>query len=83
MTLLETYPLHRCVFRNDVLNLKELLNDEEIIKKINERDNHGNTPLNLALMLGRRNCIIALINSGCDIITRNDYGWNPLDESIL
>jgi len=83
MTLLETYPLHRCVFRNDVLNLKELLNDEEIIKKINERDNHGNTPLNLALMLGRRNCIITLINSGCDIITRNNYGWNPLDESIF
>jgi len=66
-----------------VLNLKELLNDEEIIKKINERDNHGNTPLNLALMLGRRNCIITLINSGCDIITRNNYGWNPLDESIF
>lgn len=83
MTLLETYPIHRCVFRNDELALKELLKDEVIKKQINERDNHGNTPLNLALMLGRRNCIITLINSGCDIITRNNFGWNPLDESIF
>jgi len=83
MTLLETYPIHRCVFRNDEMALKELLKDEVIKKQINERDNHGNTPLNLALMLGRRNCIITLINSGCDIITRNNFGWNPLDESIF
>jgi len=83
MTLTETYPIHRCVYRNDQIALIELLKDEEIKKQINEKDNHGNTPLNLALMLGRRNCIITLVNNGCDIISRNNYGWNPLEESIF
>ncbi|ORX86895.1 hypothetical protein BCR32DRAFT_264644 [Anaeromyces robustus] len=83
MTSLETYPIHRCVYRDDETTLKELLKDENFKKRINEKDNHGNTPLNLALMLGRRNCIITLLNNGCDVITRNDYGWNPKEESIF
>jgi len=83
MTLSETYPIHRCVYRDDAVALKELLKDEKIKKQIDDKDNHGNTPLHLALMLGRRNCIVTLINNGCDIITRNNYGWNPLEESIL
>ncbi|ORX55484.1 hypothetical protein BCR36DRAFT_347410 [Piromyces finnis] len=83
MTLYESYPIHRCVYRDDEMTLKELLKNEEIKKQINEKDNHGNTPIHLALMLGRRNCIITLINNGCDIITRNNYGWNPLEESIF
>eukprot|EP00833_Pecoramyces_ruminatium_P016530 jgi/Orpsp1_1/1190562/evm.model.d7180000079799.1 len=83
MTLLESYPIHRCIFRNDLDTLKELLLDENIKKRINEKDNHGNTPIHLALMLDRRNCIIALINNGCDVITRNNFKWNPTDEALM
>jgi len=83
MTVLESYPIHRCVFRNDSYALKELLLDEEIKKRINEKDNHGNTPIHLALMLDRRNCIITLINNGCDVITRNNFRWNPTEEALM
>jgi len=79
----ETFPLHRCVYRNDQVALIELLKNEEIKKQINEKDNHGNTPLNLAVMLGRRNCIITLINNGSDVYCCNDFGWNILDEAFL
>ncbi|OUM61025.1 hypothetical protein PIROE2DRAFT_13062 [Piromyces sp. E2] len=83
MTLYETYPIHRCVYRDDAVSLKEILKDDKFKQQINDKDNHGNTPIHLALMLGRRNCIVTLINNGCDIITRNNYGWNPLEESIF
>ncbi|OUM68264.1 hypothetical protein PIROE2DRAFT_4002, partial [Piromyces sp. E2] len=83
MTILESYPIHRCVYRNDAFALKELLMDEEMKKRIDEPDNHGNTPLNLSLMLDRRNCTIVLLNNNCDIFGCNAYGWNSSDESIM
>ncbi|KAL6612451.1 hypothetical protein U3516DRAFT_901632 [Neocallimastix sp. 'constans'] len=83
MTITESYPIHRCVFRNDQFGLRELLKDKEMKKRINELDHHGNSPIHLALMLDRRNCILILLNNGCDVITRNTYNWNPLDEAIM
>jgi len=83
MTVMETYPIHRCIFRNDYEGLKELLLDKDMKKRINEKDNHGNTPIHLAFMLDRRNCIIILINNGCDVITRNNFKWNPTDEALM
>ncbi|OUM63814.1 hypothetical protein PIROE2DRAFT_9545 [Piromyces sp. E2] len=83
MTILETYPIHRCIYRNDVITLKELLLDNKIKERINEDDNHGNTPLHLALMLNRFSCISILLNNGGDVFTRNNFGWSPMDESAL
>jgi len=83
MTVLESYPIHRCVYRNDAFALKELLKDEEIRKRINELDNHHNSPLHLALMLGHTECVIPLINNGCDIVTVNVFGWSPIDEATF
>eukprot|EP00833_Pecoramyces_ruminatium_P016784 jgi/Orpsp1_1/1190816/evm.model.d7180000081390.1 len=83
MSLVESYPLHRCIFRNDQFGLRELLKDKEMKKRINELDHHGNSPIHLALMLDRRNCILTLLSNGCDVITRNTYNWNPLDEAIM
>jgi len=84
MTKEETFPLHRCIFRNDVEGLNKILKDEEASKLINTKDNHGNTPLHLALMLDRRNCVLSLLrNSDCDCVTRNNYGWNPLEEATM
>jgi len=83
MTIENTYPIHRCVYRNDEISLRELLKDEKMKKRIDEKDNHGNTPIHLAIMLDRRNCILTLLNNGCDPITRNTYNWNPLDEAIM
>jgi len=83
MTISETYPLHHCVYRNDVEALKELLVDNNMKKLINETDNHGNTAAHLALMLNRHNCLYILLQNGCDIFTHNAFGWSPLDEAGL
>jgi len=83
MTIEVTFPLHRCIFRNDVDGLKRSLQDEEIRKNINAKDNHGNTPLHLALMLDRRNCVLELLKNGCDCVSRNRFGWNPVEEAIM
>jgi len=83
MTIEETYPIHRCIFSNDVDTLNEILKDNEIKKLINTKDNHGNTPIHLALMLDRRNCILSLMKNGCDCVTRNNYGWNPSEEATM
>jgi len=79
----ETFPLHRCIFRNDIESLNENLKNEEIKKLINQKDNHGNSPIHLALMLDRRNCILSLIKNGCDTISRNVFDWNPLEEATM
>jgi len=79
----ETFPIHRCVFRNDTEGLTRILKDEEIKKQINSKDNHGNTPIHLALMLDRRNCVLILLRNGCDCVSRNNYGWNPLEEATM
>ncbi|ORX64290.1 hypothetical protein BCR32DRAFT_298129 [Anaeromyces robustus] len=79
----ESFPLHRCIFRNDVDSLNKNLKDEEIKKLINQKDNHGNTPIHLALMLDRRNCILSLLRNGCDVVSRNVFEWNPLEEATM
>jgi len=83
MTISQSYPIHRCVFRNDPTALTELLKDNNMKSRINELDHHGNSPIHLALMLDRRNCILVLLRNGCDVITRNTYNWNPLDEAVM
>jgi len=83
MTVTESYLIHRCIFRNDSAALKELMNDEKMQQKINECDNHGNSPLHLALMLNRHNCINVLLQYNCDVFSRNSLGWNPMEEASM
>ncbi|ORX53909.1 hypothetical protein BCR36DRAFT_323355 [Piromyces finnis] len=83
MTVLETYPIHRCIYRNDAVSLRELLMDKKVKERINENDNHGNSPLHLALMLNRFSCISILLQNGSDIFCRNSFGWSALNESSL
>lgn len=42
-----TYPLHECVFQNDVRQLSSLLR----ISEINQKDPHGNFSFNLMMKL--------------------------------
>ncbi|TGZ49021.1 Ankyrin repeat domain-containing protein 13C [Temnothorax longispinosus] len=46
----EKYPLHRCIFQGDVKTLNILIRTHDIT----EKDKQGNTPLHLAVMLGRK-----------------------------
>ncbi|KAL7291396.1 hypothetical protein TKK_0014989 [Trichogramma kaykai] len=74
----EQYPLHKCVFEGDCKTLQNIMHAYDIAAK----DIHGNTPLHLAVMLGRKDCIQLLVNHKAPIKVKNLAGWSPLAEAI-
>lgn len=83
----EQYPLHKCVFLDNVKELKLLLKqpfekwislDDELCRI----DKHGNTPLHLAVMLGRKECMQLLLSHNASVKLKNRDGWTPLAEAI-
>ncbi|CAD7012919.1 ankyrin repeat domain-containing protein 13C [Ceratitis capitata] len=83
----EEYILHRCVFQGDYKRLARLiqrpsLNLKRIQEEIGNKDKHGNTPLHLAVMLGRKECINLLLAHGAPVKIKNCEGWSPLAEAI-
>lgn len=49
---------------------------------IAEKDKQGNTPLHLAVMLGRKECVQLLLAHGAPVKVKNLAGWSPLAEAI-
>uniref|UniRef100_X1YYW8 Ankyrin repeat domain-containing protein n=1 Tax=Capitella teleta TaxID=283909 RepID=X1YYW8_CAPTE len=74
----DKYPLHESIFRGDLKRVSKLLRTEDIAKK----DVHGNTPLHLAVMLGRKECVHLLLAHGAPVKVKNGQGWSPLAEAI-
>ncbi|KAJ1523441.1 hypothetical protein ONE63_001299 [Megalurothrips usitatus] len=75
---LPEYPLHECIFLDNpklLCTLARKLN-------VNEQDKHGNTPLHLACMLGRKELVHLLLSHGSSPTIRNSSGWSPLSEAI-
>lgn len=42
----------------------------------------GNTPLHLAVMLGRLDCLKVLLSHDAMITVKNCQGWTPLAEAV-
>lgn len=74
----DSYPLHECVFSGDKQKFSQLLRTHDVQKK----DKHGNTPLHLAVMLGRKECVQLLLAHGALVKVRNLAGWSPLAEAV-
>ncbi|KAG8035497.1 hypothetical protein G9C98_006943 [Cotesia typhae] len=72
------YPIHKCIFQSDIQSLSTLIRTHNIA----EKDKHGNTPLHLAVMLGRKECIQLLLAHGAPLKVKNLAGWSPLAEAI-
>ncbi len=53
-TASQNFPLHRAVFANDVAALEAAIRAAHGEDAINQHDLHGNTPISLAIMLGRK-----------------------------
>ncbi|XP_036333159.1 ankyrin repeat domain-containing protein 13C [Rhagoletis pomonella] len=82
----EKYPLHKTVFQGDFKRLARLLQRPpagwQPQEEIGCKDKHGNTPLHLAVMLGRKECIHLLLAHGAPVKVKNNDGWSPLAEAI-
>ncbi|XP_064487811.1 ankyrin repeat domain-containing protein 13C-A-like isoform X2 [Ornithodoros turicata] len=74
----EAFPLHKAVFENDYALFSALLPNHNIA----EKDVHGNTPLHLAVMLGRNDFIEALLTHNAPVNARNLNGWSCLHEAV-
>ncbi|XP_070602238.1 ankyrin repeat domain-containing protein 13C [Erythrolamprus reginae] len=73
------FPVHECVFKGDVRRLSALIRTQGIIGL---KDNHGNTPLHLAVMLGNKECAHLLLAHNAPVKVKNAQGWSPLAEAI-
>jgi len=63
----------KCVFKNDIERLTRCFEDEEDTYKevvgelLNQRDNEGKSPLDLAAILGRHAMLKELLNRGVEV----------------
>ncbi|XP_011494035.1 PREDICTED: ankyrin repeat domain-containing protein 13C [Ceratosolen solmsi marchali] len=74
----DQYPIHKCIFEGNVKALSSLIRTHDISAK----DKQGNTPLHLAIMLGRKECVQLLLAHGVPVKVKNLAGWSPLAEAI-
>ncbi|KAL3869207.1 hypothetical protein ACJMK2_041917 [Sinanodonta woodiana] len=72
------FPLHEGIFNNDIKRVSQLLR----IHDVGQKDPHGNTPLHLAVMLGRKDIVHLLLAHGAPVKVKNIQGWTPLAEAI-
>ncbi|KAF7283652.1 hypothetical protein GWI33_023288 [Rhynchophorus ferrugineus] len=75
---IEEYPLHKAVFQNDLPGLSKLLRKHDVASK----DKHGNTALHLAVMLGRKECVLLLLKYDAPVKVKNGLGWTVLSEAV-
>ncbi|KAK9763076.1 Ankyrin repeat domain-containing protein 13C [Basidiobolus ranarum] len=80
------YSLHRFVFQNDITGLENALGGS-LYNEINGKDHHGNTPLQLSLLLGHTDVAHLLLDRGADCVSRRQDrngvpAWSPLDDSV-
>lgn len=74
----DSYSLHEAVFKNDIKKLSRLLRKYDVA----EKDKHGNTPLHLAVMLGRKECVQLLLSRDAPVKLKNGLGWTVLAEAV-
>lgn len=83
-TPLDTNLALRCVLKNDVERFTKCFEDEEdpfkelINDQINERDDEGKSPLDIASILGRLEMLKELLTRGADVHNTTGTGYSSL-----
>ncbi|KAH8401106.1 hypothetical protein KR009_003114 [Drosophila setifemur] len=76
------YPMHQSVFEDDIKSLQRRLLLPTAQDEVGRKDKHGNTPLHLAVMLGRKHAVRLLLAHNAPVKIKNNEGWSPLSEAI-
>ncbi|KAI8820237.1 GPCR-chaperone-domain-containing protein [Fimicolochytrium jonesii] len=76
----DTYPVHRLVFKNDLDGLRQALTTIADRSSLDQKC-RGQTPLTLAVSLGRKECAKLLLEAGASTLVRNAQGWTPFQEA--
>ena len=75
--------LHECVFKSEPSVLSRVLHSSPSKADLmSAQDKHGNTPLHLAVMMGKRDHIHLLLAHGARVKVKNKQGWSPLAEAV-
>ena len=72
--------IHEAAFFGD---LKEIKNHIEFGTDLNQKDEYGSTPLNVAITFGKYEIAKALIESGADLTTTSADGSTPLHSAAF
>ncbi|KAJ3253479.1 Ankyrin repeat domain-containing protein 13C [Boothiomyces macroporosus] len=80
----DSHFLHRLVYGNHVKLLQKELSNSTLANPhpLLSHMFRGQTPLTLAISLGRKECISILLENGASTFTRNAGGWTPYQEAI-
>ena len=81
----EKYALHKAAWNNDLDRLEELCsssNPDNHLKFINSFDNHGNTPLHIAVHFHHVDAVDLLVSKGAEVDRYSLGGWFPGDEAV-
>jgi hypothetical protein len=74
-----SFPLHRAAFEGNLRELASLLRQGQ---EVHKKDQHGNTALHIAVMLGHKECVQLLLAHGAPVKAKNSKGWSSLAEAI-
>eukprot|EP00045_Choanoeca_perplexa_P015769 m.203546 g.203546 ORF g.203546 m.203546 type:complete len:441 (-) comp17075_c0_seq1:2775-4097(-) len=77
-----TYEGHRCCFEGDVDGLKAWIKGCSKPQDIDELDPQGNTPLLVATMLNRLDCVILLLAANASLESKTKLKWPVLAEAV-
>ncbi|XP_054257956.1 ankyrin repeat domain-containing protein 13D isoform X4 [Macrosteles quadrilineatus] len=78
----QQYPLHFCVWNNDLEGLKEKLDGQIEQDYLEKKDARGRSPLLLAVTLGHLESSRLLMEHGANINTENKEGWTVIQEAV-
>ncbi|XP_042903264.1 ankyrin repeat domain-containing protein 13D [Parasteatoda tepidariorum] len=78
--IIEEFPLHFAVWKNDVSELQKSLDLK--VNDIEKLDPRGRTPLLLAVTLSHLDCVRMLLKAGAHVNVENKEGFSVLHEAI-
>lgn len=73
--------IFKIVIEGDIDVVRELIRNDA--SNVDEQDNEGNTPLNIACREGHDDIVLLLLSIFANTLTENNRGLTPVETSVL